>query len=63
MREIVKRIVGRGGLFRALRTMRMRWLRLRHGLRHVHPTAYISTLAGAEIGGGAVIVAQGTIDA
>lgn len=49
MRELVKRIVGRAGLFRMLRRLRMRWLRLRHGLKHVHPTAYISTLAGVEI--------------
>jgi acetyltransferase-like isoleucine patch superfamily enzyme len=49
MREIVKRLVGPGGLFRTLRRLRMRWLCLRHGLKHVHPTAYISTLAGVEI--------------
>lgn len=49
MREIVKRFVGHDGLFRALRRLRMRWLCLRYGLKHVHPTAYISTLVGVEI--------------
>lgn len=49
MREIIKRVLVRGGLFRMLRMLRMRWLCMRHGLRHVHPTAYISTLAGVEI--------------
>jgi acetyltransferase-like isoleucine patch superfamily enzyme len=49
MREIIKRLAGRGSLFRRLRMLRMWWLRVRHGLRHVHPTAYISTLAGLEI--------------
>ena len=49
MGNVIRKLVGNGPLRGGIRTARMWWVRTRHGLRHVHPTAYISTLAGIEI--------------
>lgn len=49
MGSVIRKIVGNGPLRSGIRKARMWWVRTRHGLRHVHPTAYISTLAGVEI--------------
>lgn len=49
MGNVIRKLVGNGPLRGGIRTARMWWVRTRHGLRHVHPTAYISTLAGLEI--------------
>ena len=49
MREMIRRIIGTGRFRLAVRQNWMRWVRLRHGLQNVHPTAYINTVAGVEI--------------
>ncbi|NBV63007.1 MAG: hypothetical protein EBR71_00745, partial [Planctomycetes bacterium] len=49
MGNVIRKLVGNGPLRGGIRKARMWWVRTRHGLRHVHPTAYISTLAGVEI--------------
>ena len=46
---MIGRIVRATGLRTTARRAWMTWIRWKHGLRHVHPTAYISTLAGIEI--------------
>ncbi len=38
---MIRRLLGRGGLFLFLRGRIMAWRRWRHGLRHVDPTFYM----------------------
>lgn len=46
---MIGRIARATGLRTFARRARMTWVRWRHGMDGVHPTAYISTLAGVEI--------------
>lgn len=39
--RFTKQLVGRGPVYYAWRRARTAWVRLRSGLRHVHPTAYV----------------------
>jgi acetyltransferase-like isoleucine patch superfamily enzyme len=41
MRALLRKFIGQGAVYSALRVMAGRVIRLRKGLRHVHPTAWV----------------------